>query len=244
MKKRIKDKIVFVSICTLLGIILSIQFKTATNTTGKGMSPREIEKKLEVEYESTLQEKENLRDVLSKLETELVEYQEDEKKKDTKIKSLYDEMEKYRMFVGFEPIKGPGIAIEINEPSFQMEVGEEYSIVIANYDLILQLISKLNDLGAEAISINDERYTNYTSLEPEKDHIKVNGRAIYLPLKIQVIGDMDRIERGLQVRGNVMWNMQNKYLYDIKIQRDDNIIMKGYNKLLKLEHLEAVKSKK
>lgn len=240
MKRKIKDRIIFVFICAVLGIILSVQFKTVTNTTGKGVSPREREKELALEYENVLQEKEKLEDELSKLESEIAKYQEDEKKKNTKIKSLYDVLEKYRMFVGFEPIKGEGITIDINEPSFQMEVGEEYSIVIANYDLILQLISKLNDLGAEAISINDERYTNYTSLEPEKDFIKVNGRATYLPLKIQAIGNMDRLERGLNVRGNVMWNMQNKYMYDIKIRREAKIMMKGYNKLLKLEHIEPV----
>lgn len=243
MRKKIKERIVFVSICALLGIVLSVQFKTATNTTGKGVSPREREKELTVEYEEVLQRKESLKDELSDLESEIVRYEEKEKKKDTKIESLYDELEKYRMFVGFEPIKGPGIVIDINEPSFQMEIGQEYSIVIANYDLILQLISKLNDLGAEAISINDERYTNYTSLEPGKDFIKVNGRATYLPLKIQAIGNMDRLERGLNVRGNVMWNMQNKYMYDVKIQRQDNIMMQGYNKLLKLDYIEPIESK-
>ena len=244
MKKTIKDRIVFVSMCTLLGIILSIQFKTVINTTGKGKSPREREKEISLEYEEILQKKENLKDELYNLEVEIVKSQEEEKKKDSKIESLYNELEKYRMFVGFEPIEGPGITIDINEPSFQVEVGEEYSIIIANYDLILQLISKLNDLGAEAISINDERYTNYTSLEAEKDFIKVNGRAVHIPLKIQVIGDMDRIERGLNVRGNVMWNMQNKYMYDIKIKKEENISMQGYNKLLKLEHIKAIESEK
>lgn len=240
LKKLIKDKIIFVFICILLGIILSIQFKTAESTTGRGVSPREREKELTFEYENVLLEKERLEDELNKLEIETSKYEEVQKSKNSKIKSLYDELEKHKKFAGLASVDGEGIIIEINEPSFQMEVGDEYSIVIANYDLILQLISKLNDLGAEAISINDERYTNYTSLEPTKNSIKINDRVIYMPLKIKAIGNSEAMEKGLQVKGNVMWNMQNKYLYDIKIKKTDNITIKGYNKPIKLKYIDDI----
>lgn len=235
-----KDKLVFVFICMILGIILSIQFKTARNTTGKGVTPREREKELTLEYEKVLEEKEKLEDTLGSIDGEIKKYQEVEKEKDSDIKELYDELEKYQMFVGFEPIKGPGLTIEINEPSLQMEMGEEYSIVIANYDLILQLISRLNDLGAEAISINGERYTNYTSLEVEENLLKINETSINLPLKINVIGNKDILEDGLNVEGNIMWNMKNKYLYNISIDRKDSIKIPGYNKSIDFKHAKPV----
>lgn len=242
--KEIKEKAVFVSICIVLGIILSIQFKTATYTTGKGINPRQREKELTLEYQEVLEEKERLEDMLASIDGKIKEYEEIEKEKDIGIKKLYNELEKYRMFVGFESVKGSGIVIEINDPSLNMEMGEEYSIVLANYDLILQLISKLNDLGAEAISINGERYTNYTSLEPQEksvNSIKINDVSIRLPLEIKVIGNPEKLERGLNVRGTVMWNMQNKYLYNVKIQRKDDIIIPEYNKLLNLKYVKAVK---
>lgn len=244
MESNIKDRLVFVSICIILGIILSIQFKTARNTTGKGVTPREREKELKLEYEKILEQKEKLEDSLLSIDSKIKKYQEIEKEKDSEIKKLYNELEKYQMFVGFEPIKGPGIVIEINEPSLQMEMGEEYSIVIANYDLILQLISRLNDLGAEAISINGERYTNYTSLEVEENSLKVNETSVKLPLKINVIGNKDILEDGLNVKGNIMWNMKNKYLYNISIERKDFIEIPEYNKSIRFKHAKPVNNEK
>ena len=242
MKVSKRDKLVFVCICIILGIILSIQFKTATNTTGKGVTPREREKELTLEYQQVLEEKEKLEDQLGSIDSEIKDYEEIEKEKNSDIKDLYDELEKYQMFVGFESMKGSGIVIEINEPSLQMEQGEEYSIVLANYDLILQLISRLNDLGAEAISINGERYTNYTSLDLEENSLKVNETSIRLPLKIKVIGNKDILEDGLNMKRNVMWNMQNKYLYNVSIEKKDDILIEAFNKPIKLKHAKPVEN--
>lgn len=237
-----KQKLVFVTICAVLGIMLSIQFKTAKYTTGEGKTPRQREKELTIEYQKVLEKREELEDTLSQVDLKISEYQEVEKKNNTHIKTLYEELEKYRMFVGFESLEGSGITIEINEPSFQMELGQEMNVVLANYDLILQLISKLNDLGAEGISINGERYTNYTSLQPQDNSIKINDLSVHLPLKIKVIGNPDRLERGLNVKGNVMWNMQNKYLYNIKIKKQQSITLPKYNKLLKLEYAKPAEN--
>ncbi len=244
MSNNNKQKLVFVTICAVLGIMLSIQFKTAKYTTGEGKTPRQREKELTLEYQKALEAREALEDKLSQIDMKISEYQEVEKEKDTSIKSLYDELEKYRTFVGFESLKGPGINIEINEPSLQLDMGQETtSLVLANYDLILQLISKLNDLGAEGISINGERYTNNTSLEPQENSLKINDISVRLPLEIQVIGDPDRLENGLNVKENVMWNMQNKYFYDIKIKRKENIVLPKYNKLLKFKYAKPVEIK-
>lgn len=238
MFKNNKEKMVFVCICILLGIILSIQFKTATYTTGKGTTLRQREKELKAEYETVLEKREKLEDTLHNIDNEIKEYEEVEKQKNESVKQLYEELEKYQMFAGFEAMNGLGLTIEINEPPFDLETKE--SIVFAHYDLILQLISKLNDLGAEAISINGERYTNYTSLVPYENSLKINDTKIYLPLKIKVIGNQENLERGLNVKGNIMWNMQNKYFYDVKIEKKDNILIEGYNKPLKLEYIKPI----
>lgn len=244
MSNKNKQKLVFVTICAVLGIMLSIQFKTAKSTTGIGKTPRQREKELTLEYQEVLEKRENLEEKLNDVDLEIAEYQEADNINNTEVKSLYDELEKYRMFVGFESLQGPGVSIEINEPSLQVEMGEEISVVLANYDLILQLISKLNDLGAEGIAINGERYTNYTSLEPQDNSVKINDLSVRLPLEIQVIGDPDELIRGLNVKGSIMWNMQNKYLYNVKIKEKEHIVLPKYNKLLKLEYAKPVEKDK
>ncbi|AFS77763.1 hypothetical protein DUF881 [Gottschalkia acidurici 9a] len=237
----IKDKIVFILICIVLGVILSIQFKTVVSTVGEGVNPNQRGKQLSLEYEKLQDQKEELKSKLDDVEKEIKKHVDIEKDKDAHVEKLYSELEKYKMFVGYSTIKGPGISIEINEPSMQMKMGEESSILIANYDLILQLISRLNDLGAEAISINDQRYTNYTSLQPDVNRIKINGISVSPPFIINVIGNAEELQRGLKVKGNVMWDMEHRYLYGVKIKESGNIIIPKYTKIEKLKYAKPSK---
>jgi len=90
---------------------------------------------------------------------------------------------------GYVDLQGPGVIIEIYDPPVDVQYGIEYSIV-DDIDLILQTISVLNAAQAEAISINDQRYTAYTEIVRAGDHIEVNGVSINSPIVIKAIGDL------------------------------------------------------
>ena len=234
------DKVVFIIICAMLGIILSIQFKTVVKTLGKGVSPRQRINQLSIEYEKLQKEEEKLRNELADVEDEITKYEDIEKDKNSDIKRLYDKLEKYKKFVGYDDIVGSGVTIEIDDPPMEAKMGEDYSIIVANYDLILQLISKLNDLGAEAIAINGQRYTDNTSLEADVKSLKINDISITPPLKIDIIGDSERIQNGLKVKGNIMWYMQYKYLYSIKIREEKEVIIPKLTNIEKFKYAKPV----
>ena len=68
---------------------------------------------------------------------------------------------KYRMLAGYLELEGPGVVLEINDPPLDLQIGDGYTIV-DELHLVLMVISVLNAADAEAISINDQRYTAFT----------------------------------------------------------------------------------
>ncbi|KNF07223.1 protein of unknown function DUF881 [Gottschalkia purinilytica] len=231
-----KDKIVFLTVCAVLGMILAFQFKTVVNIVGYGIIPNEKAKELSIEYNKLQDEKDKLNKKIEDIDNNLKKHQKTESEKSQYLEGLYKNLEKYKMFVGYEDVKGKGIVIEINDPPMEAEVGDKTSSIVANYDLILQIITILNDLGAEAISINGQRYTNYTEFEPDVNNIKINGVAVSPPFIISAIGDPDEMERGLHVKRNVVWQMENELLYDIRIKKIDDIKIPKYTQIDKFKY--------
>jgi len=92
----------------------------------------------------------------------------------------------------------PGTIITIDsEPN-------SYVSLASSHQFILALISYLNNAGVEAISINGQRYTNYTEIVPVLDHINVNGVAMVLPLEIKAIGNSRTIDASLNFVGGIV----------------------------------------
>src|SRR5699024_638723 len=128
---------------------------------------------------------------------------------------------KYRMLAGYMDLEGEGIVLEIDEPTEDIQYGEEYSIV-DELDLVLQVISILNAAEAEAISINDQRYTTYSEIIRVGNHIEINGVSTNTPLVIKAIGNPDTLESALMIKGGIIWEIR-RYDYVVHINQDKNI---------------------
>ncbi len=117
--------------------------------------------------------------------------------------NLYKDLEKYRMLAGYVDLEGPGITLEIQDPPADIQFGIEYSIA-DDLDLILQIISVLNAAEAEAISINDQRYTAFTEIEKAGNYgIEINGVSIGSPIVIKAIGNPSNIRISLALKRKV-----------------------------------------
>src|SRR5690606_10077263 len=154
------------------------------------------------------------------------------------IENLYKDLEKYRILSGYVDLEGPGIILEIQDPPVDVQYGIEYSIV-DDLDLILQTISVLNAAQAEAISINDQRYTAYTEIVRAGDHIEVNGVSINSPIVIKAIGDPETLESALSIKRGVVWTFR-YYDYTVNLIKDDNIRIPKYRKLIEFVYSQPV----
>ena len=85
--------------------------------------------------------------------------------------------------------------------------------------MILQTISVLNAAEAEAISINDQRYTAFTEIEKAGNHIEINGVSIGAPIIIKAIGDPETLESALAIKRGIVWTLE-YYDYNVHLTKE------------------------
>jgi uncharacterized protein YlxW (UPF0749 family) len=95
--------------------------------------------------------------------------------------------------VGTAAVTGPGIVVTVKNPPAGSEFADcPGSPVVFDYDL-QTAVNGLWAVGAEAISINDERITPMTALRSVNDVVQVNIRPIGPPYEIRAVGDPQRL---------------------------------------------------
>lgn len=135
---------------------------------------------------------------------------------------LSEELEVHKIISGYYDVKGPGTIITIDaDPNAYMSLASSHQYILA-------LISYLNNAGVEAISINGQRYTNYTEIVPVLDHINVNGVAMVLPLEIKAIGNSATIKASLNFVGGIVSQLKS-IGYSIETEDSDEIFIQRYD---------------
>lgn len=236
----IKSKVAIVLVCIALGIILAIQFKTVENSIGTGTIPTQRAQQLAIDYKKVQDERDTLRNELDNLEAKLKQYEKGEAEKDVYLENLYKDIEKYRKLAGYEDVQGPGIIIEINDPPAEIVFGGESSIIVDNYEFLLQIISMLNATEAEAISINDQRYTSFTEIVRAAGHLEINGVSFGPPFVIKAIGKADDLENSLRIKHGLIWFMENALNLEIHIKQEQNIFIPKYRKVKEFRYAQPV----
>jgi uncharacterized protein YlxW (UPF0749 family) len=200
MKKASGRAILFI-ISIALGVFIIMQYQTTQNILGTTQSQSEKSTELNKELAELSIEKTKLREEIDQLRDEAKINEEKSLEKENQIKEMEDALNKQKILSGYYDVKGPGAIITINaDPN-------SYINLAYSHQYILALISYLNNAGVEAISINGQRYTNYTEIVPVLDHINVNGVALVLPLEIKAIGNSRTIEASLNFVGGIVSQM-------------------------------------
>lgn len=144
------------------------------------------------------------------------------------------------MLAGYQDIEGPGIVLEINDPPVDLQFGDSYYSIVEELDLILQIISVLNAADAEAISINDQRYTAYTEIVRAGNHIEINGVSTNSPITIKAIGNPNTLESALAIKMGVVWQLR-RLDYLVHLGQDNNISIPKYRKIKEFIYSSPVK---
>lgn len=227
MKKKSEILALFL-VSVILGLILAIQFRTVNKSIGEGVLPTQRAQELAGELKKLQDERDSQQNRIEELETEINKYGKNEIDKNSYSESLYKDAIKYRMLAGYIDVKGPGIVLEINDPPSDLEYSESYGVV-DQLDLVLQIISILNSADAEAISINDNRYTSFTEIVRAGDHIEINGVSTNSPLVIKAIGNPNTLESALAIKRGIVWQLKS-YNYMIHLTQDKEILIPKYRK--------------
>ena len=229
-----KDYLWIGLICVILGVILAQQAKIVQNDMLDGLSPRQKSGELVNELNMVREEKEVLLEQISALETRLQEIESSESKESVLIKSLNEDLERYKMFAGLSDVEGQGIVITIDNPPVDMNYSYDANFVY-DYHLLLSLVNELNAAGAEAISINDQRITGLSEIRTAGNSININLIPQQAPFVVKAIGSSDTLDGAVNQRFGIVSQIRDKR-YLIEVKKSDNVRISKFNGIVDFRH--------
>lgn len=223
-----KNYILIAIVSVLLGVILSMTFKTVNVSIGKGVLPSQRAQQIAAELKKEKEVNQELRATTDELEKKIREYETSVAQKDTYFKTLYEDAMKYRTLACYTDVRGEGLIMEITEPKSVTDLGENIALTY-NVDILLRLISTLNASGAEAISVNNQRFTSYTEIETAGGHLVINGVATNIPIVIKVIGNADYLYSALSIKNGIIDSLR-EYNYYVNVTKEKDVVVEKNRK--------------
>ena len=231
------------ALALLIGLIISIQLNTSDAHDQGGLIPVAQVDALEQQLKEVRREKEAILAEYLELEQRLKEIEEKNLSDDAFIQSAMKELERYRMAAGVLDVKGPGVIITVDDPiPTEENPGDGYSTIMVRYDLLLALVNKLKDAGAEAISINGQRIIAKTEISLAGDNVNINTVPTAPPYTIKAIGNPDTLEGALTIRYGIVENMRNNYGLQVSIAKQEEIEIPRYNGVLRFLYAKPIEN--
>lgn len=225
------SKILMALVCIALGIMVSYQLKSSRAATIGTTSSTDLAKQV-----ANLKAKnEELTNKVNEYENKINKYEESAASESKVVDNLKKELDNAKKLAGLTDVEGPGIEITLT-PLTDMLTNETVRIQSAD---ILDVINELNSSGAEAISINGERFTSRTQIREAGYVLKINDTAFSPtePFTIRAIGDSDILAGAFRLPQGVKDTLA-KFSIDMKITESEKITIPKYSKTLKYEFVK------
>ncbi len=222
-------KITIMIICVIVGIMLSVQYRTSENY-GPNLRTNRVDD-LAAINSSLLKENQ-------KLSEEIVELRE----KVTNVGSesqlnadLQAELKKSNMAAGLTAVTGTGIIVTLNDSLRALQPGDDPNAYLVHDSDILSIVNELKASGAEAISVNDQRIIAMSEIRCAGTTILVNWNKIGPPFVIKATGDQQLLESGLTIKGGKLDEL-NSFGLQTQLVRNNNIEIPAYTGSMKFEY--------
>lgn len=214
-----REKIVFLTLSLVLGFFLALQLK-ALNAR-----PQTVGETTELQANLLSYIKKN--EALAQRNLELNHYieqlEQDLKTGDFNRETVLKEKERAAIFAGLRPVQNSGLTVQFS-PSANMPMRDA---------VLWQFCNELAALGAQAISINDQRKVAMTEIRETNENIVINGKAFKKDqaFTFKAILDPDNLDYAVQVLDSLkkQINSELSLNYDIQIHKE---------KLVKIPALE------
>jgi uncharacterized protein YlxW (UPF0749 family) len=244
MIKKINGIVLFAS-CFLVGVLISLQLNIEQNMDGVGLIPIHVAKAYEEQLSVIRADKEQAKQRLAEAESKTTKLEEQIISGNLILKSRMAELETYKMNAGVYDVEGPGITITIKEPEYikELDILTEYipeggSVVLFDYDLLLNLMNHLKRAGAEAISINGQRIIATTEFNYVNNAIYINKLPTAPPYIIKATGNPDTMESLLTLRKGILDMIKNQYGLQVRLEKSERIEIPRYSNHIKYKYAE------
>jgi len=223
IRKSISKNVAITIICLILGLMIALQYRSINYNESVSSYQNMREEVLKEELIKLQRSNADLRTKLQEMEEELRSYQTAQAGSKEVYDNLQKELDNMRIFAGLTDVKGKGLIITVEDDFFTV-IGTD----------ILAIVNELKAAGAQAISINDERYVAMTEIRDAPPYIMVNGVQMTSPFTIKAIGDPEQLEHSLKMAYGVIEKLDDYYKITIKTSdeviipkvRDDGTVIK------------------
>jgi uncharacterized protein YlxW (UPF0749 family) len=213
-----------------VGFAISMQISLGQNPDRGGLVPVAKVTPYQAELEKLQLEKDRAMEELRVIEERLALIEKENAEGDTLVAGLVADLDRYKMAAGVLDVKGPGLIITIEDPP-PIEGAEidVYGDIMTHFDLMLSLVNRLKEAGAEAISINGNRLVNLTEMVLAGDNVNINSNPTASPYKLLAIGDPDTMDSAVTIKYGIISTMRDLYNLRVSIEKSEEITVARYN---------------
>ena len=183
-------------VCLLLTMSILIQIKTINNANqevARTFTNNELRDQVlrwKERYENAYSSLQTAEKTLESVRQTATENSEGSEEKE-------EELKKNNMIIGLTDVTGEGVTVTMKDNNtVTADTISEYddiSYYLIHEEDIRSIVNELENAGAEAISINEQRVIATTSITCEGNVISVNGQKVSSPFTIKAIGNSLRI---------------------------------------------------
>lgn len=233
--KNLKIQFAIALVCIVLGLMVSIQFRTVKQGIGPVSEYRARE--LAAQLKNLREENAKLQNVKNEYESKIKEFEEAASQGSLTAKILKQELDQARILAGIEDVEGPGITVVVDDLKFS----ENVNYPLISYSMLLELLNELNAAGAEAVSINEQRIISTSEIRQVGGiQININTVSYAPPFVFKAIGDPKTLEAALRLREGIVERFE-AFGISVTITQGQLIKIPKYNGVIERKYAKTVK---
>lgn len=153
--------------------------------------------------------------------------------------AVQDEIAKTRQQAGLLAMTGPGVVVTMVSTNRSSKPGAQPLFNIRDEDL-LRAVNELRAAGAEALSVNGQRVVSTTEIRQAGSFIDVNLNRISSPYQINAIGDPNKLESALEIKGGLVDTLQ-EWGTKVSVQQSKQVQVPAYTGQVSFQYAKPVK---
>ena len=224
--------------CLALTLGICVQVRTIKNTDStisqnyEANNLRDEILKYKEKYDNKFKE---LEETEKHLETE----RENATKNNSELEEAEKKITEGNKITGMTEVTGAGVTITLSDgKGISSSTLNPSQLIVHDID-VLSVVNELINAGAEAISINGQRWVLNTAISCRGNTIDINGERIGAPFVIKAIGLPEYLS-GLERVGGYLEYMKQDGV-NVKLEKSNNITIPKYSGVIKFNYLQNSK---
>ena len=156
---------------------------------------------------------------------------------DGEAKAKAEELKKKNMLLGLTKVTGDGVSITVRDAQMTAATEEFGAFLVHDGDL-REIVSELQNAGAEAITINNQRIVSSTCIMCAGNIISINGERVNSPFVIKAIGNQESLY-GITRPGGYAQILKECGI-PIEVKKENNIVIDKFTGALPQKYMTTV----